>query len=137
MAGRIVQPHIDAGRAAHAVAGEPEVLQRLDHRLFDAEDVLLDEDAQAFEIHQRIGHHLTRPVVGHLPAAVALHHRDVAGFVHVLGLAGHALGVDARVFAQPELVGRVGAAGLGERPHGLEAGEVIDAAQDLTIMGRC
>ena len=40
MAGRIVQAHINAGCAAHAVAGDIECPQGADHRLLEPEHVL-------------------------------------------------------------------------------------------------
>ena len=61
-----------------------------------------------------IGHHLAGAVKGHLAAAVGRHHRDAAGTQHMLGPPGHALREDRRMLAQPEFVGRVGGACLGE-----------------------
>ena len=42
VAERIVEPHVDAGRAGHAVAGDAVALEHLQQRCFEAEHVLLD-----------------------------------------------------------------------------------------------
>ena len=96
----------------------PQAGQRVDHGLFDAADQLAHAQAQAAQVHQRIGHQLAGAVVGHLATAVDAEHRDVAGSQHVLGLAGLAQREHRIVFDQPQLVGRVGAAGVGEALHG-------------------
>jgi hypothetical protein len=58
-------------------------------------------------------------MVGHLPAAVDLHHRDITRQQQVLGLAGLALGEHRRVLDQPDFVGGIAAAFVGEALHGM------------------
>ena len=108
MAERVVRPDVDAGLAAHPMAGDAVALQRLEQRLLEPEHVFLDVDAEPAQVDQRIGDHLPRPVVRDLAAAVARGHGDAARVEQVLGAAGDALGEDRRVLAQPELVGRDG-----------------------------
>ena len=73
---------------------------------------------------------LTRAVVGDLATAVGLHERNAARIEQqVFGLAGQALGIDRRVFADPDLVGGIAAALLGERAHRVENRQVVDPAQ--------
>ena len=57
------------------------------------------------------------PVIGHLAAAIDRHDRDVARHQHVLPAAGLAEREDGIVLDHPELVGRFGAARVGERLH--------------------
>ncbi len=58
----------------------------------------------AAEVEQRIDHELARAVIGHLSAAIDLHHRDVAGREHVLGTRVHAEREDRRMLEEPDLV---------------------------------
>jgi hypothetical protein len=83
------------------VAGDAEARQRADRRLLQPVHVFLDEDAVPLQVDQRVGHHLAGAVVGHLPAAVGGHHRDVARRQHVLGPAGQAQGEHRRMLANP------------------------------------
>jgi hypothetical protein len=82
----------------------PKVVQRADHRIFQPVHIFLDEVAQALQIQQRIGHHLTGAVVGHLAAAVGGHHRNIAGVQHMVGLPARPWVKVAGVLADPELV---------------------------------
>jgi len=128
---RIVQPHVDPGRAGDAVAGHPVMPQGAQHRLLEPVDVFLDEVAGALQVDHRIGDHLPRPVVRHLAAAVGGDDRDVAGREQVIGPAGQALREHGWVLAQPQLVGRVGCTAGGERLHLRVRGLVPDPPADL------
>ncbi|MNI20362.1 hypothetical protein D3C73_738430 [compost metagenome] len=70
-------------------------------------------------VQQQISHQLARAVVGHLTTTVDLHHRNITGKQQMLGLAGLALGEHRRVFDQPDLVGGIVAAFVGEALHGM------------------
>ena len=70
----IIEPHVDARRAADAVAGDAEARQRAQHGFFQPVHVFLDEDAAPPQVDQRVRHHLVGAVVGDLPAAVGGHH---------------------------------------------------------------
>ncbi|MNN48705.1 hypothetical protein D3C81_1632010 [compost metagenome] len=59
-------------------------------------------------------------VVGHLAAAIGLHHRNIARYQQVLGLAGLALGENRGVLYQPDFVLAVRATLLGEATHGFQ-----------------
>ena len=63
-----------------------------------------------------------------LAAAVGCDDGDAVGIKHMVGLAGHALCVDGLVLAEPDLVGGVGLARLGEAAHLVEGGPVINPA---------
>jgi len=130
---RIVEPHIDAGRAGDPMSGHVPVRERADHRFFEPVGIFLDVVARALQVGQRIGHELARAVVGHLAAAVGLHHRNIARGQHMLGLAGQSLCEHRRVFAQPQLVRAVGAALGGVALHGLDGRQVVDPAQPLEL----
>lgn len=58
-------------------------------------------------------------MIGHLAAAVYLHHRNIAGQQQVLGLAGLPLGEYRRMLHQPELVRSVDRTLIGEVLHGM------------------
>ena len=131
MAGRIVEAHVDARLAAHAVAADAVVLERLQHRLLEPENVFLDVDAEPAQIDQRIGDDLAGSVVGHLAAAVAAHDLDRAGVEHVLVAPGDALGEDRRMLAEPELVGGRRLARGGERAHRVDREVVGNRAEHL------
>src|SRR5258708_4988832 len=133
VAARIVETHVDAGGAFHAVAGDAEMLQRADDRIFDAEHVFLDEVAQALQIQQRIGDHLARAVVGDLPAAVGCDHGNVARVQQVVTFPGKALREMRGVLADPELVARAGIAAARECLHGLHRGFVVGTAQQAQV----
>ena len=107
---------VDAGRAVAARGVDVPVGQGVDHRLLDPAHVLAHADLQPPQVEQRIGHDLAGAVVGHLAAAVDVDHRDVARHQHVLGLAGLAEGEHRIVLDQPQLVGRVVVARIGEAP---------------------
>ena len=80
-------------------------------------DVLLDVDVQAPQVHQRVGHHLTRPVVGDLAAAPGALDRHAACVEHMLLSAGDAERVDAIELDHLELVRGCRCARLRERAH--------------------
>ncbi len=63
----------------------------VDNRIFYRRDQLAYADLVAFQIDHHVHHLLARPVVGHLAAAIALNHRDIAGHQHMLGFASLAL----------------------------------------------
>ena len=108
VAERIVEPDVDAGLAAHAMAGDAVGLERLQERLLEPEHVFLDVDAEPAQVDQRIGDDLAGAVVRDLAAAVGVHHRDRRRRRGTCSAPpGDALGEDGRVLAQPDLVGRV------------------------------
>ena len=110
--------HVHAGGAVLAIGVDVPFGQRVDHRLLDPADVVAHADLQALQVEQRVRHDLTGPVIGHLAAAVDVHHRDVARRQHVLVLAGLPEGEHRIVLDQPQLVdGGVGAR-IGEALHG-------------------
>jgi hypothetical protein len=81
------------------------------------------------QVEQQVDHDLAGAVVGDLAAAVDLHHRDADVAQQVFRLARQALGEYRRMFAEPEFVGRVGAARGGEFLHRGEGRRVVDAAE--------
>ncbi|MNY21913.1 hypothetical protein D3C86_1554920 [compost metagenome] len=70
-------------------------------------------------VQQQISHQLAGAVVGHLTTTVDLHHRNIPGKQQVLGLAGLALGEHRGMLNQPDLVGGIAAAFVGEALHGM------------------
>ena len=108
---------VDARRAVAALAGDPVGGEHVDHRAFDAADQVAHADAEPAQVHQRVGHQLAGAVVRHLPAAVDLHDRDVARRQHVLRLAGLAEREHRIMLDEPQFVGGVLAACIGELLH--------------------
>ena len=78
---------VHAGRVAPAEGLDAPLRHRRDDGALDALDQRAHAEPGAIEVEQRIHHELARAVVGHLPAAIDLHDRDVAGAEQVLGLA--------------------------------------------------
>src|SRR5262249_31565592 len=126
---------INAGSATYAVPGHAEVREGADYRFLDAVDVFLDVVTGAAQVDQRIGHHLAGAVVGHLPAAIRLHDRGFAGVEYMVSLAGQTLRVDRRVFADPELVGRIRRPLVRRLLHRRIGPGVVDAAQQRDLQG--
>ena len=135
MAGWIVQAHINAGGTGHAVARNAKVRQGADRGLFEAVDVLFHKVPPALKIKQRVGHHLPRAVVRHLPAPVGGHHGNAARGQHMLGLAGQPLGKGGRVLAQPQRIGRVRPTRCGHALHGSDGAGVIHPAKKANVQG--
>ena len=98
---------------------QAEVGEGVDNRIFYRRNQLAHADLAAFQIDHHVHHLLARPVVGHLAAAIALDHRDIAGHQQVLGFAGLALGEDRVMLHQPQLVRRSLGTTVGEVVHGL------------------
>ena len=96
----------DAERREHA---HDTCLQRSDERAH--------ADACPSHVDHRVNHELPGAVVGHLPAAVDLHQRNIAGCQHVLSACGHAERKHGRMFRQPEFVRRRRITRIGERLH--------------------
>ena len=99
------------------MAGNTVGLQHLQHRRFQPKDILLDEDTQAAQVHQRVSHHLARPMESDLAAALGAHDRNVTRHQHVLGATAHPLGKDGVMLHHPEFVGGLRAPRLGKGTH--------------------
>jgi hypothetical protein len=121
--------HEDSGRAAHPAGIDAVTFERLDDRLLDAEDELLDENPAAPQIDERICDDLARPVECHLSAAIGGDDRDLTGAAQMLAAARLAKRVYRRVLDQPQLVLRACIALLGEVPHRLPGWHVLGAAE--------
>ena len=111
--------HVDARGIGLGVGLDIAFGERVDDGGFEAGHQLPYRELAAAHIHQHVEHQLARAVIGHLAAAITLHHRDVARGEQVFGLAGLALGVDGVMLHHPELVRGVGGAIVGERLHGV------------------
>src|SRR3546814_1580056 len=92
------------------------------------------------QVEQKIPHQLAGAVIRDLAAAIGLHDRDVAWRQQVFGLAGLALREDRRMFEQPEFIGGVGVARIGECAHPRNSGFVVhppELANDRCHRGLC
>ncbi|MNP21365.1 hypothetical protein D3C76_1139790 [compost metagenome] len=105
---------IGLGRGGDTVTG-----QQLDQALLHPADQIAHAKPELAHVQQQISHQLAGAVVGHLTTTVDLHHRNITGKQQMLGLAGLALGEHRRVFHQPDLVGGIVAAFVGEALHGM------------------
>ena len=76
----------NAGGAVAPLALEAEIGEYINGDAFQERDHVADPHAESLQVQQRVGHELTRPVVGDLAAAVGLHHRDFAGISTCSGL---------------------------------------------------
>ncbi|MNY32374.1 hypothetical protein D3C86_1665850 [compost metagenome] len=125
--GALVRPvrQIDAGGAGLAFGCEIIRRQRVQHRLLDIGHQLAHHQVAAAQVQQQVGHDLARPVISDLSATIDLDdgNRGI-GREQVRGVPGLAERVDRRVLDQPDLVRRVGRAGLGIGAHGVETGRV-------------
>ena len=70
---------IDARRAGSCLRADAVTFEQRNHRLFDSRNQAPDTEAHARDVEQSIQYQLTRAMIGNLPAAVDLHHRDAAG----------------------------------------------------------
>ncbi|MNH17380.1 hypothetical protein D3C79_770490 [compost metagenome] len=121
--------HVDAGGIGLGIGFDVAPGQGLDDGGLQTGDQLPYRELAAAHIHQHIEHQLAGAVIGHLAAAIALHHRDVAGGEQVLGLACLTLGVDGIVLHHPELIRGIAGATVGEGLHGIPYRLVGAAAQ--------
>ena len=78
--------HIHAGGAGAGDGVDAVLLQGVNHRPLYEIHQGPHAEAAPLHIQQQIGHQLTRPVIGDLPAPVHLHHRNIPGVEHMLGL---------------------------------------------------
>ena len=71
--------HVDAWGIGLGVGLDIAFGERVDDGGFEAGHQLPYRELAAAHIHQHVEHQLARAVIGHLAAAITLHHRDVAG----------------------------------------------------------
>ena len=114
-----------------AVVGEA-----VDQALLHQAHQLAHLEAAPAQVDEQIHHQLARAVVGDLPAAVDLDHRDVGGAQQMLRLARLPEGVDRRMLQPPQLVGGVVVAPVGEGLHRAPGRLVGRAAQFAHHAGR-
>ena len=98
--------------------------QGINDRLLQQRHQLAHTQLAAFKVQQNIHYLLSWTVIGHLAAAIALDHRNIAGHQHVFRFACLALSEDRVMFHQPDLVEGVFIAGVGEFMHRLRDGFV-------------
>jgi hypothetical protein len=110
MTARIGEADVHARRTGDAMACDVEGLERSQGRLLEPVDVFLDMQPEPSQVDQRISDRLAGAVVGHLPAAIRLQHRNRPGVENVCSTSCDAERVDRPVFAEPDLVRRVAVA---------------------------
>src|SRR5689334_21661687 len=89
---------VDARRVLAAFGLDAERGAVRDHGTLERGDQVAHAEPGAADVDEWIDHELARTVVGDLPAAIDLHHRDVAGGQHVAGVAIEPLREHRRVF---------------------------------------
>ena len=77
-----------------------------DDRALDRDDQSAHAETEPRQVEQRIDDELAWAVIGHLTAAIDVHHRDVAGREQVLRSRVHPHCEHRRMLQEPELVGR-------------------------------
>ncbi len=130
--------HVDPGGIGLGIGRNVALGQGVDDGGFQAGYQLAHRQLAAAHVHQYVEHQLAGTVIGHLAAAIALHHRNVAGGEQVFGLAGLPLGVDGVVLHHPELVRGVAGTAVREGLHGVPYRLVGATAQlsDDQLTGR-
>ena len=121
--------HVHAGRVGPAVRRYPLRIKQFYHRRLDRPDHVADAEAGAAEVDEQVGDELPGPVIGDLPAAIDLDHRNAGVAPQVLAAAGETERVHRRMLGQPDLVGGAGVARVGERLHRAPAALVVGAAE--------
>lgn len=120
---------VDAGRILVAMRVDAILGQGIDDGGLDPAHHLADAVAAPLHAQQQVDHQLARAMIGDLAAAVGPDQRDVGLAQQVFGLAGEAEGIDRWMFDDPQRVGRVSSAGVGERLHVAPDGFVIGQAE--------
>ena len=100
-----------------------------DHRLFEGCDQIAHAKSCTAQVNERIDHELPGAVVGHLPAAIDLHHRDVTRREQVGGIRVHAQCEDRLVLEHPEFIRGIDSALIGEGLHRTPGVEIPGAAE--------
>ena len=95
-------------------------------------DEIAHAQAGAADVDEWIDDELAGTVIGDLPAAVDLDHGDVAGGEHVARVCIHAEREHRRMLEQPDLVGRIRIARVGDALHFAPGGLVVHAAQTIS-----
>src|SRR5207248_329221 len=96
--------NVHARRVAPSFGEDAELSRELYHGALERRDVSADAEAHAREINQRVDDELSRSVIGHLAAAVDLHHRNLARGDEVRAARIEPEGEDRRVLEKPDLV---------------------------------
>ncbi len=100
---------VDAGSVSSCLRYNPKVDKQRDDGILDGADQAARAELRAPEIDQQINHELPRPVIRHLPTAIALHHRNVTGMEYVFAFAVQTKCEYRRMFHHPHFVCSFGA----------------------------
>jgi hypothetical protein len=123
--------YVDARRAAAALRDHTELRHVVDDAAFQRRDEIANAKTRTTQVDERIHHELAGPVIRDLPAAIDLHNGNVTRREHVRGARIHAQRVHRRMLEEPDLVGRVLGALVGEALHGMPGGHIVHAAESL------
>ncbi len=122
--------YVHARRVFAPGRGNAEIGDQVYHGLLQRPDQAAHREMPPLQIQQHISDELARAVVGDLPPAVYLEHRDGAiGARQVLGSARDSIGIDRRVLEEPDLVRRGRSPCRGEGLHRLPGLFVGDEAE--------
>ena len=102
--GGVLDP--DADPAGTRLACDAELRQRRDDPGLQGGDEGAHVAAALAQVEHDIGHPLAGPVIGVLPAAAALEHREASRLQQVGGLGRDAGGVERRMLQQPDQLAR-------------------------------
>src|SRR5690349_6752222 len=118
---------VHAGRILAALGLDAERGAIRDHGALEGGHEVTHAEAGAADVDEWIDDELAGAMVGHLPAAIDLHHRDVAGREHVARVAVQPLREHRRMLEQPDLVRRVRVARVGDALHFAPGGDVVNS----------
>ena len=90
---------------------------------------MLDAPAATYQVHEDISQHLSRPMIGHVTATVAMYKRDVMGISVFPAPAPQAAGIDGRMLQQPDLIGGKFVASRAKRLHGVQRSFVVEVPE--------
>ena len=129
----VCQADINTGRLGHAMPSYAKMGQAPNDSLFQPVNILFDKVTRPLQIHERVGHDLTRAVVGHLSASVGGHDRNVAGVQDMARQACQTLCKNRGVFTKPQLVFRFQLALGREILHGLVGVQIVGLTEELDL----
>ncbi len=100
--------NIDPGRSIAALGSYTGPGQRIDHALLDQVYVAANAQTQTPQIQQRVGHDLTRAMVGDLAPTIASHNRNTTRCQQMLAPPSLTQGEYRVVLKQPQLIDGMG-----------------------------
>src|SRR5581483_5036873 len=125
-----------AGSISAALGNYAELGSIIDDAALESGDDVANTESGTPQVDQRVDDELTGTVIGNLAATIDLHDRNVARSQYMITTRVHAQREDRRVLEEPDLIGSIRAALIGEALHGTPGRLVIDEAEVAKDMRR-